>query len=131
VARALEIDPGSAIGNAIVGAELNRTGEPARAVPYLRAAVARDPGSSDFHYNLGNALFRMGAFEKSTDEFSESIALEQPPSWRAMNNLGVAYAKMGRKDEAIAEFNRVLEIYPDNAEAKQNLRVMTGGVRSR
>ena len=131
VARALAIDPGSAIGNDIVGAQLDRSGKPEMAVPFFSAAITRDPSNPEFHYNLGTALFRMGEYEKSIVELQAAIPLFNPPSWKAMNNLGVAYAKVGRRDEAIGEFQQVLKIDPKNAEALQNLQFLGGGVPSR
>jgi Flp pilus assembly protein TadD len=131
VTRILAIDPGSAIGNDIVGAQLDRSGKPSLAIPHFSAAVARDPTNPEFHYNLANALFRLSEYEKSIDEFETAIPLFHPPSWKAMNNLGVAYAKLGRREEAIVEFEQVLAIDPKNAEAMRNLRILNGGVPSR
>ncbi len=41
VTQALAIDPGSAIGNDIVGAQLDRAGKPSLAVPHFSAAIAQ------------------------------------------------------------------------------------------
>jgi len=131
VARALVIDPGSAIGNSIVGAELDRSGKPGLAVPYFSAAITRDPTNPEFHYNLANALFRIGEFEKSIAEYQTAIPLFHPQSWRAINNLGVAYAKVGRRDEAMVEFEQVLAIDPQNAEALRNIQILGRGVPTR
>jgi len=131
VARALAIDPGSAIGNGIVGAQLDRSGKPALAVPFFTAAIARDPGNPEFHYNLGNALLRMGEYDKSIAELETAIPLFHPPSGKAMNNLGVAYAKVGRRGEAVVEFRQVLMIDPQNAEALRNLHILSANVPSR
>jgi len=131
VTRALAIDPGSAIGNDIAGAQLDRSGKPSLAIPHFSAAIARDPTNPEFHFNLANALFRLGEFDKSIDEFESAIPLFHPPSWKAMNNLGVAYAKVGRRDEAIVEFEQVLQLDPQNAEATRNLQILGSGVPSR
>jgi tetratricopeptide (TPR) repeat protein len=48
-----------------------------------------------------------------------------------MNNLGLAYVKIGRTDLAIDEFERILQKYPQNAGARQNLQILTAGVPSR
>ena len=41
-----------------------------------------------------------------------------------MNNLGIAYAKIGRRDLAVSQFKRVLEIDPNNPQAMQNLQIL-------
>jgi Flp pilus assembly protein TadD len=128
VARALAIDPGSAVGNEIVGSQLDRVGKPAAAVPYFSAAIARDPTNPEFHYNLANAWLRMGEYEKSIDEFQAALPLFHPPSWKAMNNLGVAYVKAGRLDQAMIEFRQVLDVDPENAEAAENIRMLEPAV---
>jgi Flp pilus assembly protein TadD len=128
VARALAIDPGSAVGNEIVGSQLDRVGKPAAAVPYFSAAIARDPTNPEFHYNLANAWLRMGEYEKSIEEFQAALPLFHPPSWKAMNNLGVAYVKAGRLDQAMIEFRQVLDVDPENAEAAENIRMLEPAV---
>jgi tetratricopeptide (TPR) repeat protein len=129
--QALKLDPGSAIGNDIVGAELDRDEHPSLAIPHFERAIVRDPTNPEFHYNLGNALFRLSEYRKSIVEFEIAVPLFDPPSWKAMNNLGVAYAKVGRRADAMEEFKRVLAIDPDNSEAMRNLQVLGVGVPSR
>jgi protein O-GlcNAc transferase len=55
----------------------------------------------------------------------ESIALiqkaiEQNPGYvDARNNLGTSFLQQGKVNEAIAQFQKTLEIKPDNAPARQ------------
>jgi cytochrome c-type biogenesis protein CcmH/NrfG len=44
-----------------------------------------------------------------------------PADYEARNNLGVAYAKQGKLDQAIAQWEKVLEIEPQNKSAKENI----------
>jgi Flp pilus assembly protein TadD len=44
-----------------------------------------------------------------------------PGSWMAENNLGLALARQGRRQEAMAQFHKALEIKPDDAKALNNL----------
>ncbi len=47
-----------------------------------------------------------------------------------MNNLGIAYFQAGDPDMAEAEFMQVLQIDPQNAEARKNLSQVFIGVPS-
>jgi protein O-mannosyl-transferase len=128
VARALMLDRGSAIANGIVGAVWDKENKPDAAIPFFNKAIARDPTHADYHYNLANALFRMKEYEKSVDEYQTAIGLFRIPSWRAVNNLGVAYVKLGEREKAIDQFRQVLKIDPQNAEAMKNLRILGADV---
>lgn len=131
VSRTLQIDTGSAIGNGIAGKALDASGKSQQAIAFLSRAIARDPNRAEFHYNLANALYHTGEYEKSIDEYQTAIALFNPPSWRALNNLGVAYAKLGRRKDAIDEFLQVLKLDPENTDAKKNLRILHADVPMR
>jgi Flp pilus assembly protein TadD len=43
----------------------------------------------------------------------------------AHNNLGVALSKLGKKDQAEAEYKQALQLKPDYAEAQQNLNALS------
>ncbi len=90
--------------------------------------IQRNPGYPDVHFDLGNVYLMQGEYQAAIDEFEEAIKWWQSPSIQAMNNLGVAYAKMGREGEAAEEFGKILEIDPENAQAEQNLKIISGGV---
>ena len=48
-------------------------------------------------------------------------------NWLAHNNLGAALAGRGQVDEAIAHYQKALEIKPDYAEAHNNLGAALAG----
>jgi tetratricopeptide (TPR) repeat protein len=125
VKHALAKNPDSVIGHSIAGAELNRVGMPAEAARHFSAAIARDPGNADLHYNLANALQDAGKYEQSIVEYQHAIELGNSPNTKPLNNMGVSYAKLGDPDMAKIMFNRVLEMDPQNADAKKNLQVLT------
>jgi len=49
-----------------------------------------------------------------------------PDSAEAHNNLGIAYGKQNRLDEAAKEFIAALKIKPNYAEAHNNLEICYG-----
>jgi len=53
----------------------------------------------------------------------EGLASDPPDFAEAHNSLGVAYARMGRAEDAEREFARVLELDPDSASASNGLGV--------
>ncbi len=54
--------------------------------------------------------------------YGQTIA-ENPDCWLAHNNLGVISSDQGRLDEAIAHYQKAVEIKPDYAEAHDNLGI--------
>jgi tetratricopeptide (TPR) repeat protein len=118
-------NPDSVIAHFIAGAQLNRMGMPAEAARHYAAAIARDPSDPDFHYNLANALLNAGNYTEAIPEYQRAIDLGDSSSINAMNNMGVAYARLGRFDFARVMFNRVLAIDPKNPQATKNLELIS------
>ena len=131
VDHTLAVDPGSAVGNAIAGSVLNHERRPVEAIGHFLASLSRDPNNPYVQYNLANALDSVGQYDQAIQHFKAAIALFDPPSWRAMNNLGIVYAKIGRRDLAMAQFKQVLEIDPDNPQARRNIQVLAAGGSAR
>ncbi len=130
-AHTLAIDPGSVFGNDMAALQLMHSGQPRQAVPLFTKALDRDPDFPGIHYDLGNAFSRLGEFAKAINEYQTAIAQGGPQVWRAMNNLGLVYVKIGRSDLAIDQFKRILQLDPQNSAAIRNLRILSPGVPSR
>jgi protein O-mannosyl-transferase len=132
VDHTLALDPLSTIGNKILAAEYARKGQWPEAAGAYRTALIRNPDDGDLHFNLANALRGQGDFESAIEEYREAIGLLGPEyRLRAMNNLGIAYYLAGRPDLAEAEFMAIIQIDPGNAEARENMSKVVGGVPSR
>ena len=73
-------------------------------------------------YNLGNAWLEMGRTGKSHSPISESLG-NRPGFARAYNNLGIALLRLSRTNEAVANFQKAIEVEsdPDFADAYNNL----------
>jgi protein O-mannosyl-transferase len=121
----LALDPLSTVGNKILAAEYSRLGQPQRALPYYYKALLRNPKDADVHYNLANALAHLDRFSEAIPEYRRALSLPSDNlNLNAMNNLGWAYAEVGRPDLAAEQFRKVLQIQPDNPEATANLRAL-------
>ena len=73
--------------------------------------------------NWGWAEYRMGNVTRGTELLDKALQL-RPHYWPARLNLGILYAEQGRKQEAIAEFARILKRIRDpSAVAEVNYRL--------
>jgi TolB-like protein/Tfp pilus assembly protein PilF len=106
--RALELDPLSIVINADVGTVLTNARRYDQAIEQLRKTVEMDPGFYYAHWTLGDALELKGRNEEAIAEYKEAIALNDDPLPRAL--LGHLYAKIGRKNEALAILKQLREL---------------------
>jgi TolB-like protein/Tfp pilus assembly protein PilF len=112
--RALELDPLSVIINADFGSALTNARRYDQAIEQLRKTVEMDPGFYYAHWTLGNALELKGFNEEAIAEYKKAIALNDDPLPRAL--LGHLYAKIGRKDEALAILKQLRELRESSKE---------------
>ena len=106
--RALELDPLSLVINADLGTTLTSARRYDQAIEQLRKTAEMDPGFYYVHWTLGNALELKGRNEEAIAEYKKAIALNDDPLPPAL--LGHLYAKIGRKDEALAILRQLREL---------------------
>lgn len=70
--------------------------------------------------NLGVALEQTTGIETALPHYQAAVQLS-PQYPAALNSLGSAYAKLGRYQEAIEVFTRILKRHPDHSLARYNL----------
>ncbi|HZL55747.1 MAG TPA: tetratricopeptide repeat protein [Bryobacteraceae bacterium] len=87
----------------------------------FRATLARNPGSSFAHSNLGVILMSSGREVEAATEFQAAVRLTpDDPDYRV--NLGLALAQIpGRMNDAVTEYKAALRIAPGLAPAHLNL----------
>jgi tetratricopeptide (TPR) repeat protein len=103
--RALELDPLSVIINADVGGVLFNARKYDEAIKQLRKTLEMDPGFYYAHWNLGEVLEMKGLTNEAMAEYQKANTLDPDPLPQAL--LGHLYAKIGRKDEALAMLDRL------------------------
>jgi Ca-activated chloride channel family protein len=88
---------------------------------YQQAEVL-EPDATAIHYNLGNALYRLGRFQEAVSEM-ELVLTDKDHKRRAdaMYNMGNAVFKAGQLEPAIKAYTAALVMNPDDMDAKQNL----------
>lgn len=118
------------------------------AVELMREGVQRYPESATGRYNLGVALFlrvkkdreRLELWENLADDEQlaeeaigalEAAILTDPGFVEAYNNLATLYALMGRKQEALATWEKSLSLEPDQPEVIADLEMYKQGLSPR
>ncbi|TLY17795.1 MAG: tetratricopeptide repeat protein [Nitrospirae bacterium] len=85
--------------------------------------------SSAFHFRAGTDALERGDYKLAAVELEK--ARSDNPNWsKIRNNLGVAYARLGRHDEAWREFLAAIAVPPENPGAIQNFEKYWGRFES-
>jgi CubicO group peptidase (beta-lactamase class C family) len=81
----------------------------------VREADSTDPAVSEGRLNrLGYYFLRSGSLETAVDVFRVNVALH-PASFDVYDSLGEAYAAQGQKELAIKNYEKSVELNPQNA----------------
>ena len=83
-------------------------------------ALVQEPGNGHYIDSRGWVLFKMGRKEEALKEIRNALnALGDHPE--IYEHLGAIYLSLGQKDEAVAAWNKSLEMDKDNLELKARL----------
>ena len=77
-------------------------------------------------YRSGTLALERGEYELAAREL-ESAAQRVPHASEIQNHLGLSYAGLGRDREALAAFQRAVDLDCDNAAARRNLFALEEG----
>lgn len=114
--RAEAMQPISSWDHVLVGDHYLRGGEPAKARAQFVLAVARDPKSFWARLQLGRCDLLAARADDALISFAVCIGID------ANNPVGhlhkaLAHARLGQRELALADIDRVLQIDPSNAQA--------------
>ena len=73
-------------------------------------------------YQSGSAALERGDAERAASDLERAADLV-PQGSEIQNHLGLAYAELGRDDDALLAFRRAVELDCDNEQAVHNLSV--------
>jgi Flp pilus assembly protein TadD len=119
---AVRIAPDSSKIRRDLGYALWRAGRLDEAAAQLRTAVRLEPDHAGGHANLATVLGAMNQLEPAVREYREALRLGLKADVAEIHNdLGIALARLGRRDDAVAEFDVALRLKPDYAAARANL----------
>ena len=97
------------------GAALIDRGDVARGIAITREAMEEGLHYADLaaaYNNLCTANLAMKLYREAKDLCTDAIRI-RPFMWQAYNNRANAYFGLARWDEAIADYNRAVDIRPD------------------
>jgi len=96
------------------------------AIAALRAAQIESPREEELALLLAALESRRGDPASAAETLEKLIALH-PRNADAWNNLGIARAQLGRREEARVAFQRALAIAPAHTSARRNLERIEAG----
>lgn len=89
------------------------------ALELLQKAVAMGD-SADFEYDLGSVYLEKNDLDNALQSFQKAVAM-RPNDASIFNNMAVTYEKLGKKQEAMDSWNKVLQ-YSDNPDLLQQAK---------
>ncbi len=84
------------------------------------AGTPSGPGAASDYYNIANAYYDLGQYDKAIDSYEHALRLD-PGLARASLNLALAYARMKRIDDAVAVLKKLLDADPENTQVLSTL----------
>lgn len=87
---------------------------------YLKKATKLVPKLSAVHCNLGLLYLESDETDKAISELTHSLSIDSK-CLDALYNLAVAYDKKEMKEKALQTLNRLLELAPDDLQAKEKI----------
>jgi len=97
---------------------LYRAGNPAAAIPILRALAERQPPDAQVLFYLGTAQLQAGNAGEAVRALEGSLRLLPNPN--ACNNLGLALQRLDQPARALASFEQAVQLNPGFADAHYN-----------
>jgi Flp pilus assembly protein TadD len=104
---------------------LMRKGRVDEAIQTYEEALKASPEIQKIRANLADAYLQAGRFAEARELYEQLLQLN-PDNPLLLNKHGLTLFKLGEKEQAAAEFRRVLEIDPNFKEAAENLKVALG-----
>lgn len=86
-------------------------------------AQKEQPENPKLNYNLANSHYKNGQYEKALKSYGHATVQKAPPELQqnSLYNSGNALYRMGKHEESIAAYKKVLEMNPRDMDAKFNL----------
>jgi tetratricopeptide (TPR) repeat protein len=120
--RAVRLSPGFAGAHITLAEQLAKIPERLpEALDHYEQALRINPDNADVQNNVAVILSRIpGRMPEALDHFEAALRI-RPDFAAAHYNLAVEFARSGRLDEAIRQFERVIELEPANRSARESL----------
>jgi Flp pilus assembly protein TadD len=122
VREIIQAHPTFTTAHGVLASMQHDSGDLDGAIATLEGVARRGAADQSVMLVLGGYLLEAGAL-KQAGALLEALTRAHPDYADAHNSLGVVYSRMGRHDDARAEFRRVLELDPTSATAYENLGI--------
>jgi len=109
------------LGNAYF--DLGEDADLERAAELYARAIALDPTLARATYNLARAYVELGHFDQGIEKLNELLAEDEDNTY-LLSTRAYAYERSERREQAIADYERVLEINEYDADAWFNLGLL-------
>jgi Flp pilus assembly protein TadD len=119
--RGLELEPENVDLLNALGWALFQEGKSDEAVVAYERALAVDPNHLKARNNAALATVELGQLDKAAFHFRKSLEVE--PKSEIYSDLGFVLYQMGEREEAVASYEKAIELDPDCASAHVNLAV--------
>ena len=120
--RATDLSPDDELAVYYLGRALLAADQGAEAITVLTAATQRFPDNAALRADLLNAYARTGRAGEALSLYEQAISTATPEEEPTLRfNYGTVLLQAGRTDDAIAQFQRSIELRPDNFDAQYNL----------
>ena len=120
----------------MLGVLAHQTGQPQRAIEFIRRAIARNGAVPAFHNNLGNALGAASRWPEAEASYRRALAWKQDYA-EAHYNLGGALRAQGKFEAAVDSYRHALTLRPNHVDtylnmsnALQSLGMLEGAVEA-
>jgi tetratricopeptide (TPR) repeat protein len=90
----------------------------------LRRALAKSPAYADAWNNLGSVAFLQRRFDDASRHYERAVATARSERPDYQLNLGLAWERLGRRDDALQRYLAVLRAVPDHAVAAHRAGVV-------
>jgi Ca-activated chloride channel family protein len=101
-----------------------KAGKPEQALAEYDKAVKALPADPGVHFDRGAALYALSRYDEATQEFLRATEAKNTPlKASAFYNLGNAFFKTDKHEDAIAAYRRALQLDPNDIRAKWNLEL--------
>ena len=119
--QAIEAYPNFIQAHSNLGAVLNKLNRSEEAIPHLEKAIQLDPEFGVAYFNLGNAYINQGNLVEARKAYD--LAVSNGVNFLSMHwKLYDIYIRQEKRLEAKRELEIILQIEPENLEAKKKMK---------
>jgi Flp pilus assembly protein TadD len=119
-ARETDVDPTDQVANLRLAAALRALGQYDEAVASAQRVLVLAPNNADALMEEARAYVGKGQGFYAIAP-AEQLRATAPKDWRPLSILGVAYAQVRRRDDAMTAWRQALDLSPDNPAVLANM----------